>query len=111
MAPIKHTYNTPLDADYSVICIDDFQFNNNVGKSLDFETRYIEDKDQTECVWVFLIFIVPCPLLDRGSSYSIDHEIDILCRKMFTGKSFETYIQGIRSKFLFQSNNNVVLSM
>lgn len=59
----------------------------------------------------FLIFIVPCPLLDRGSSYSIDHEIDILCRKMFTGKSFETYIQGIRSKFLFQSNNNVVLSM
>lgn len=59
----------------------------------------------------FLIFNVPCPLLDRGSSYSIDHEIDILCRKMFTGKSFETYIQGIRSKFLFQSNNNVVLSM
>lgn len=53
MAPIKHTYNTPLDADYSVICIDDFQFNNNVGKSLDFETRYIKDKDQTECVWVF----------------------------------------------------------
>lgn len=56
MAPIKHTYNTPLDADYSVICIDDFQFNNNVGKSLDFETRYIEDKDQTECVWVFFNF-------------------------------------------------------
>lgn len=53
MAPIKHTYNMPLYADYSVIFIDDFQFSNNVGKSLDFKTRYIEDRDQTEFVWVF----------------------------------------------------------
>lgn len=38
----------------------------------------------------------------------MEHKIDILCRKMFTGNSFETYIQDTCSKFLFYINNNVV---
>lgn len=77
---------------------------------LDFEARYIEDRDQTECVWGFFLqnLNVHHPLLDGGSSYFMEHKIDILCRKMFTGNSFETYIQDTCSKFLFHINNNVV---
>lgn len=38
----------------------------------------------------------------------MEHKIESCAEKMFTGNSFETYIQDTCSKFLFHINNNVV---